>query len=508
MPTIAIELNDVDAAIIRPVAAGIIEDVKRITGIDKKCKTVFLGTLGRAAQPDSLIGTDPTDVSSSDMLIQFELEEDPLDEMALVNGVYNRNHHFVFSDPILGIDIKPVYTQTEFTLNIKGRFPDKNSAVKWRNEFRRFTMSGRRTNTHVITYHYPLPLESIVVLAELHRLRERRAPYNQTFETYIRNHIGDKITTLADQAGNNQTVAIAESQINVIGWFDIIAQPDPSQLDKEKSTYEVTFVYKYRMDKPISVVMRYPLMVHNQILSNKFRSDEVPYSVEKEALQSSVIQHTQDIFRSNYPGIKKGYPGITYPYYDDWLPVYRSPFHTDMIRFMLRVSTTDLKAVLDLNELDVFELDSLLLAYLSTRPIGPVTEFEAIIHLRMYCGQVRTEEPQLTMTSGLIVSSIVNLELRKQYHLIMGMLLDWTMLTNNAQEHLRLHGALVLALAAILYPNLDISDVLLLSNGSMRRIDFVRIINEGKDYYNSYTFSPDYFTNTVATYTLAAHRSL
>lgn len=507
MPTIAIEINDVDAAIIRPIAAGIIEDVKRITGIDEKCKTIFLGALGRAAQPGSTIDSDPKDLSASDMLVQFDLEEDPLDETVLTNGVYNRNHHYVFSDPILGINIKPVYTQTEFTLNIKGRFPDKNSAVKWRNEFRRFTMSGRRTNTHTVTYHYPLPSESIIILAELHRLRERRAPYNETFETYVRNHIGDNITTLADQAGNNQTVAITESQVNVVGWFDAAAQPEPAAVDKEKSAYEVTFIYKYRIDKPISVVMQYPLMVHNQILSNRFRSDEVPYSVEKEALKSTIIQNAQDIMRSNYPGIKKGYAGITYPFYDDWLPNYRSPFHTDMVRFMLRVSQTALRDVLDLNELDVFELDPLLKAYLSTRPIGPVTEFEAAVHLRLYDGQTMVEEPCMTMTSGLIVTSTADLVLRKQYHLILAVLPDLTMLTSAALEHLRAHGAFLLALAAILYPGLDLSGIILRSDGTMKLVDFNKLINEGKNYYNSHSFSPDYFTSTVAAYTIVAHRS-
>ena len=483
MPKVVIEINDTYAAIVRPVALNIIEDIKRITGIDPKCKTIALGATSRNAQPDTLIGEGSTDVTSSDMLVQFEIEEDPMDESTLTNSLFNRDKQPIFLDSVLDVLIKPVYTQTEYTLNIKGRFPDRNSAVKWRNSFRRSTMSGRRTNTHSVTYHYPIPLELLILLIEIHRLRERKAPYGETLETYIRNHIGINVTTLADQAGNNQTVAVSESQVNVTGYFDIAAQPDVAEVDKDKGTWEVSFNYRYRFDKPISCIMEYPLVVHNQLLNKKFRPNETAYSIDKELVHPALLTQAADYFRNTYPGVKRGLPGISMPFFDDWYPKLYSKFYTHMFRILIRAVETDANAVLTLTDLQDYELDPLLINYLNTRPTGLVNEFDAAVHLRFYEKETMLEEPSLLANNLLEIRSVNPLKMRAMYHVVLEMLMDLTMLSPAATAHLRTHGEFFLKLAGQLYPNVDLTDIELLPDGSVKRSDYIRVVNDGKEYY-------------------------
>lgn len=486
MPTVSVDIRDTYISIVRPVALEIISDIKRISGIEASSKINLLGATGKALQPTTTIDLPSSDeTSTSDMMLQIEVTEEFPEGSTLTTVVERRDSPPCFLDPALGVRIKPAYNRSEFTLNIKARFPDRVSAVKFRNEFKRHTTQGRRTNTHKVTYSYAIPEELLIILGAIHRLREKQAGYGDDLTTWIGNNLSYAATTLTNRAGANPLLTISQTQNNIIGRFDILVTPEPAEVDRERGTWEISFIYKFSMDVPAIAVMEYPLIVHNQMLNSRWRPSETPDSIEKSLNDLTLTQYAYEDLRKTYPGQKRGLPGISYPAFDDWYSGIIQPAYAEMIRIAITLDPTDLKLILNLNDLGDFVLDPLLISFLTERPGNVVLNKQSVIKANLYAGTNPVEDGTLEVLDDLTIRSKVDLDLRTVYHLTLTILVDLTALPSNVIDDLRTHGLLVITILKLLYPNLEKEGLLpiLLSDGSIRRSDFITLANIAKDYY-------------------------
>jgi hypothetical protein len=102
--------------------------------------------------------------------------EEYLADRMLVNVAFRPENNFVFRDDRLDTSICPMYSSTRVTISFKYRAKDKTEAIRWRDDIRNRTSMNREHFLHDITYHYLVPLEQIVILKEIHRMREAGAP--------------------------------------------------------------------------------------------------------------------------------------------------------------------------------------------------------------------------------------------------------------------------------------------------------------------------------------------
>jgi hypothetical protein len=355
MPTVVIELEESQKAITRPATLSVVQRIMKMTGLPATTPINYPDAGGAVIQAGSALG-DKSDTAfiGTRELVTIEVTEDDLDNAALTAAVTEEDNIAVFADHALDVIVKPFYRQVEVNIAMTARFKDRPSADKWRNQFKRATSMMRLANLHEVSYHWDLPPAILIILYQIHACREAVAPYGETLTQWIQPHSDIKLTTLVDQAGRNPQAAVAETQAGIVGWFDFEGQPDASTFNQSAGTWESVFTYKFRYNKPLSVVIRYPLMVHNQVLNPAIRPSELPYELDKIFRTQSVQRVLFDCMQYHRNPIGHTLQGISIPTIDDWLPASK-PGVCPMLRVMLALAPSNLKLVMNLeNELGVY----------------------------------------------------------------------------------------------------------------------------------------------------------
>lgn len=265
--------------------------------------------------------------------------------------MYDDNPH-IFYDGKLAVYIRPAYTPVDVVINFSARFVERDLAIRFRDDIRARVSNNRDVKLHSVSYSYLIPPECLYILKEIHRLREAIAPYGEDYNTYYANHITKKATVLTDFAGQNQVNAIAETQARIIGWFEFEGDPEKGSKDSEISAWDISFTYKFKYDRPMACFMEYPLMIHNQMISTKFRDTAPTPTFGDTALNYSMSSRLFAAFETTRIPSKLGLPGVCIPSFDEFLPSQVLPDTLRLITLLTNIDPADARNILSLTDFD------------------------------------------------------------------------------------------------------------------------------------------------------------
>jgi hypothetical protein len=211
----------------------------------------------------------------------------------------------------------------------------------------------------------------IVLLRKLHSMREAVDGYGENFETYFNNFITTRATEGTTLTGNKVETLIAESQFRVQGMFNFTEAPEKEQMGGETNMWMSEFSYKVTIDVPTQIHMQYPIMVHNQILEEKYIPLPAP---DDDKHDKAFSRSLKAIHRFEAPAItdrSRPFPKLVLiPEYDDWWPDNAPPTMYPLISALCELLPDNRKLLLNLRELGDYALrskDTLLVAhYLAT----------------------------------------------------------------------------------------------------------------------------------------------
>ena len=479
MPIMAIDLQALDNSFLRPVVYDIIRQIKKRTRFPDTDKIFFLESSGdKPQQPGSAIGGDSAAPTGHDSALVIEVEEDYSDDQVLAQVMRSDTDPMVFLDPILGVNMLPIHTTTTIKLNVKARFGSKSQAAAWRNGIRRNTQNFRNQIAHAITYSYPIPKEMVLLLTHIYALRETNAGYGETMREYLKPRFAERVQVVVDQAGNNPTLVITETQSPVIGFFDFTAEPEKAEADADKGTWEISFSYIVYMQRPLSVFMRYPITVHNLDVNRKFINLEVHNPADDEignmSLLTEALSHFQYLKNTPRVASKK----IRIPYYDDWAPKNILNHSVELARMLITVDKDNLTDLFNLNNLGSYTLHPLLLDYIREYPNGIVDQSTDLVKVNLYKWRERVTSDILVIDSALNITTNVNMNLRNTYHVVFTCLTDLTLLPNSVINRLIRRGEFFLAYVESIFVGIwkKIDKPMLLSDGSIGMLDFKAVV--------------------------------
>jgi len=443
MPNILLPLESIDQSVSRPIYIDMIKQVQKLTNIDDRTKIFFPGDIQKMHTPGSTL--DDTDrerfaIFNTERYTFIEIEDD-FDEGSLAATAIERQEHpSVFSDERLGVSLTPVYATTNVTINITYRCPSKNEAQRWRDEVRTRVSKNLDINLHKVSYHYLLPLQSIITLKEIHAKREAKVGYSQNFQEYVTGHADRRLTLLGGTTGQDQSLAIGETQTRIQGTFTWDALPEKAQRDDATGTWSITFGYRFNFEKPIELHMRYPVMVHNQLLEPDFiEFTDKAYDVEKDTKNFSKSYHALHSFelgtlmanRSDTEAI------IRIPSYDDYvIPDVIKGTGTSLIA--LCEIDDNKRTFLNLQDLGDYAIDQDIMDFIKGSEYPYICKpYKSIICLSVYRNGYLTSNADVSCSHLLNVASSVDLDLRNQYRVRIGICVDITLLDVAALKRLQ-----------------------------------------------------------------------
>lgn len=448
MPRIVAEVPQTYENIVRPVALDVARTLAKMMNLPQDVKVLLPGAPQTTLWPNTELGAkDPSDgvtFGHGERLL-LEVTENPVEDRILTTAVHQKENLPIFLDSKMKVKLYPVYSGTELNFNFTYRAENRTDARKFRNEILSRTAAMREEHLHELNYYYHVPYVFLHLLKHLHELRETIAPYNETFDQWINANIIDRATTVTDQIGFNQALAIREFQTNPLGTFQFVGTTEAEEEDKKSGTWNITFGYKFVFDQVINVVMEYPLMVHQSLVDEQWRSQPHPSGEltdpDRRKRLPSLSRYAFDHFVQVYTDHckQKLTDGYTIPVFDEWRPDWIIPNTSTVFNAMTTIDPAAPSLLFELmGDLDGFWLDPSLREFIVGEAPYMNTKGASIFDLRLYEDAYPMDDGLLSVTvPDLVVISNATMDLRRQYHVRLALVNNLFTLGPAAWERLR-----------------------------------------------------------------------
>lgn len=457
MPTVVLAIPETYDSITRPVIYDVTRKLFKWTGLHENTPILYPSPNGVTFQPGSTLLHNPKDSElafDDQVSVEVTEEADP-DRIASTAVVYPENL-FILHDPRVETVMKPVYVHTEVTVSFKFRAIDEVKAKRWRDQIRVQMSQMRDLHMLDIRYAYQVPPVGMVILEEIHRLMESVAGYGVSYAQWFKNSAAAQTTIESNMSGTQLQVAIPEHQGKIVGYWDFTGEPEQGNKEDNAETWTISFAFKFKYDKPVSVVLQYPLMIHNQVI--KYRDEKPVYNpgnFEKTFSLSAWYLNHFDRTRALDPVIKNR-TGIMLPSWDDFVPE-SVPLH--YLKIMSAMLSVDLSTggnpslLMNLNELsEGYSMPAAMLEFIKGEAPYMTKRGQSVFNCALYMANRQMPDGAITVDNNLNVSAAFNPNPRARFHLWFGLCFNWRYLSPAAVQRLRMNYPVLVQLIRALWP--------------------------------------------------------
>ena len=457
MPNILLPIRNLRSSVERPVVYSVLRQLMEDTRISNLTPIRFYGDEQNAVQTGSTINGSNSgnavpikNSGERDRLgvnrnrwpfseqVTIEVEEDTSGDFVSSSMGRHNDGLPIFYDPALGISIKPVYEIRDVTIRIKYRASDKNQAEMWRNNLRIQSLNQEELHLHEASYHYGFSIEYQNLLMEIHRLREKVAPYGEELGLYVSKHLAPTVSVVANFNGQENALVVAETLGRIQGRFDFSSIAEKAERDGEQSAWSVSCSYLFSYSKPVSLAARYPIMVHNQLIDAKWRYNKKTKNISKTNVKRPDGLAALDGFESDSQLLDMtSNDGLQIPAFDEFKP---SDVVTSSIRCLtglVGLSPIDLRDLFSLKDLGSYNFDQNILNFLKSERQYITRPFQSVFTLNLYRDSGMQRRPGLVLDENLNIRTLEDLDLRGQYHIRLGLITDFGLLSSDAIKRLK-----------------------------------------------------------------------
>lgn len=434
MPTTYSTNSNLEQTVSRPVIFSIVEHLRKITMLGNDIEVRFNGKNSYRLSEGSAIEDKGRSEKAKQAnfgtkrMLFVEVTEKHSEEEVMNNDAYGRMTHAYFNDEELKVQISPVYSTVEVEIEFKFRTPGKVEANRWVDDIKHRMSIYRDVNVHNVNYSYTMPMEYLVLLRSIWELRESTDGYDEDFSTYLTKHMDSSITSATDLSGDSTRIVIPEQQNRIVGLYSFTSIPDEPEKNDDTRTWEVSFSYKFTYDKPFVTRMTYPVMVHNQLLPERyidFDLKSINYNKSNTVMdgRTSSLNYFEQSSTLNRAYGPSDY--IRIPEVDDF-KLNSTPDGTATIMTILcQLEKDDPRFLLNLRDLGDVTIDSDILDYIANGEHRYVTKMgTSVIFISVYQNEGLMSHDSLTVDKDLNVRLNFEPSFRLCYRLRIALFVD------------------------------------------------------------------------------------
>lgn len=461
MPIVKRQIKEQHKSIIRPVVIDVVNDLIRFMELKPDTDIIFKGYSEIAMMPNGMIGI-ATDNQSRENIrtvgrerIFIEIEEENTDTTLLEMPVTYPEWPYIFADESIGTFIYPIKERTAIRINFINRFMSRAQADAWVSNMKQLMAQLVKDFVHEATYNYAYPDEVIGLLHTLWKYRENQGGYGQSFSEWFRGFSTNKLTAIANQNGGQTDLVIAETADNIQGNWEFDTPPFPSK-SGNLGNWQASFSYRFEFDKPLGMVIQYPIMIHNQVLDEsmipKRRLPSYRGKVYQKPLQQTRFEGIQEDLGQAYDPRLTNW--LIYPEFDEWqLPTFDYSY-VPQYQVLLQVDPDDLQAVVNLRELGPYQFTARTLKYLQHVGVKCFHHHQSIIQLALFCGDDMLDPNDLTVDPRTLEVRVnYDMDIRKQYRLVVFIDADLKRLWEDTVSDLKDRGVWTQEVISVIYPD-------------------------------------------------------
>ena len=461
MPSFTIPIANTYDAISRPIYTHIAKEVMNLCRIEQGDAELFLpGERGVVSQPGTAETLNDKIRYTSKSRVYCEVNDTVRHDQLYTTKVRTTDQVPVLYDESLKVSISPVYVQHDLELRFTYLADSKHKALQWRENMATRIAEVRHANYHVIKYSLTLNEDILILLSQIHLLKENVAGYNETFTEYFKRlQVREVIArTTIDGDPSKAAFQIDEQQGHISGYFDNGELSEGERKD-DNILYETEFTYKLSYLKPTHWHIQYPIMIHQQHMPLDFVDTKPNYTLDDydQGLADPSWRAFERIrWRCSGPSnAVRG--GLRYPYYDDfWKPQNDVAWSVPIVTWMIGLEENNPQLVLDLRDLPDMDFTPNMLAYMKDHHELITKPKKALCFFTLYENEHPISEELLTIDHNLIVRTTKPLNMRSVYHLRFSIHTSHEYLPKEVIHEVCRYPIAALEMAQTVLPNLDV----------------------------------------------------
>lgn len=442
MPKVIINTNSDGPAIERNIVNSIIDSLTPMLSLPKGVRIDYYGETQVAHQPGSAVDDDKQQVRlSSDGKITVDVNDEYDEDSLIAEAIHEIEEPPHWVDPSLQFMLRPIRTKALMQLSFTYRAPTKSAANRFRNNIKMLATSGREMHLHELKYHIPIPLEFVILSGIIHKLRETQGGYGDTFGKYLKDHTVANLTTVTVN-GNKQRLVSAERMATAQGWFESIVTNKPER-DDGYGTWTVSFDYYVSYQRVIGWSLDYPIMVHNQLLPPNVHDYEPSYHIDNLNANMGVLRHNAHTMERLYTKANPDISGARVPYFDTWYTRNKPHSTIALMTVLVGLDNDNLTSVMNFSQVDPYEFNEDVYKFMLDEAPYMTSRYKSFFQLDLYEGDYLLEPGNLRATNvngELVVTYNKPLDIRKQYHVRLSVVIEHALLDERAKDAMSEHG--------------------------------------------------------------------
>ena len=415
-----IDIPSIEQTIIRPTIVGLMQDLNYLFKIDTHIRTDIQNEIHQLAKIESFMNK-PISYRyghEQNTYIDVSYTEETNDNRIMTNQLYRGNTSVhILNDVTNNVIIKPIYYFTDLKINITYKTKSQNDIHRFINNLKMLFIKNRETHYHKIIYHIHIPRPIKEFLEVIYDIQIDKNVIDKEFTEYIFD-IGGTNLTLASNQSKHTILSYKDIQSNAIGMFSTDLTNPEMLYDKDTGYYSVNIEYQVSYNKPIYLYIQYPELICNTVLPSKY------------ILQKDYYIEYNKVIVSDY---------LRVPKWDNNKITTLKP-HMVIVFSVLVIPSNSINGLLcNLNELIDFELDPSIRECLMNGEYQHILKpYDSIIHIEFYGNdRLLDNEEWLEINSDLDISLKKDIDITKNYRIVLLVVDDYSYLSNDAKKRIK-----------------------------------------------------------------------
>lgn len=445
MITLRTDLFGLEETVTRPALIIVVSDIKQLLGLEKDIFTTYdiKDALIKKKNKEGKIEGDNT-VKNDYISIEYEEESEDDNDTSLIPMRPDFFH--IYRDDDLDTTIIPIYHSRKMNIKFKFATKSKGKAYALTNKLRLLTSDQGYFRRHRLEYHYVLSEYVIKLILHIYNLKYNRISDKIPFEEYLKLTFDDRLdsTNTLDGVKEKSSLVIREAQTDIPGYIDEELHNIKPEYDDGTSYYTFEFGYTFIYEKPVTLLLKYHVLVYNQIIDKMFRTfindgwrEKPDYNKPMTARiqpghDITYIDRTSDVFR-----IRNNNYYITLPDFDnESLP--KGEYYLNKLFSVLSiVDETDRTLLFNLDDIPKIEFKTWMLRFIVFSERKYITKkLESMFYIELFEDRSRSSIEVELLEDGTLRTK-TDLDLTKTYRVVFNVINDLNLLSDIAKKRLK-----------------------------------------------------------------------
>lgn len=287
MPVYTVEIPTPGTTINRQLIHSVVENLMRNMGIVDQDVMFLGGPYDNASQPNSTVGKKQEVSYATSERTFIEVDEQRMDEGGFTRAVGYDLEAPLFNNADYGIKLSPNYVTYETTITIKRRTPARSMLGGWTNELQRKIDMGMDTFVTEADFHYRIPTPALNLLGACYKALSHNLAEPMSLVKFLKDGFHTGVTVATNEVGNAPIYVARTAVTRVLG--SLKCDGTAKQKDGEKGAWTSQFTYTFQFSRPESIVMSYPVMFNNRLISEDWWFESKAPGVSNEAYASKGV---------------------------------------------------------------------------------------------------------------------------------------------------------------------------------------------------------------------------